>query len=160
MALYITAADLQALQDPETYVRLFDRNNDGIADADFVAKCIAIADSKVKMRCNSAFGGTDFDVEGGTVDEAIKAMTCAYAFVEAVMYSPIYTADEKNAFSGAKKAADEFFNALVKDFNNRPKTAGTRRAQPYARVTNTETTDGTPTNPFTRAADRRDPSAF
>ncbi len=163
MALYITTADLIALQDADTYVKLFDKDGDGqvsgAIDEAYVEKCIAIADSKVKMKCYSAFGA-DFDAEGGTVDEAIKAMVCAYTFVEAVKYSPLYSSDEKTAFAGAKKDADEFFTALVKDFNNRVRTSAVGRAQPLARTSQTQTTSGEYTMPFNRAADRKDPSAF
>jgi hypothetical protein len=153
---YITAADLIVRVPADVYIRMFDRDGDGIADADVVESCIATADSKVKMRCYAAFGD-DFDAIGGTVDEAIKAMTVAYAFIEAVMYNPLFTADDRGAFSGALKLADQFFDRLTKDNGNRVRTSAVGRAQPRGRVNNTLDENGVPTNPFTQAADRRTP---
>ncbi len=159
MALYITVADLEALQDPDVFIRLFDKDGDGTADIAWINRCIAVADSKVKMKCYSAFGA-DFDVVGGTVDEAIKAMVCAYAFMEAVHYSPLYTGDEKSAFIGLKKEADEFFASLVKDFNNRVRTSGVGRAQPVAAVVNITDQCNVTTRPFGDAADKITGSGF
>lgn len=156
MGTYITAADLIARQTPDVFVRLFDRDGDGIADSDVIESCIATAESKVKMRCYAAFGA-DFDALGGTVDEAVKGMTCAYAFIEAVMYNPLFTNDDKGAFAGALKIADAFFDRLVKDNGNRVRTSAVGRAQPRGRVNNTVDEFNNPTNPFAQAADRKSP---
>lgn len=159
MATLIDATYLQGCVTPDVYLRLFDRAGTGVADSTYVAACIARADSKVRMRVFAYLGA--LDAAGGTVDEAIKGACAQYAMLEAVVFNPMFGGkDDQAPFIAGAKLADDFFDRLARDDRNRVVTSAAGRARPVASVSNAQTADGTYTNPFSRAADGKDPSGY
>lgn len=156
----ITAADIQArLPSSEDYLKLFDRAGVGVVDAAFVATCLADGTSEVDMRLRAAFG-TTLDAAGGTVDAAVKRVAVTYAIRAALLLNPLLTDADAAPYKPAFKWADDFLDRLTKDKQNRLVTSEAGRAQPRPRTSQTATADGTPTNPFGRARDGSDGSAF
>jgi hypothetical protein len=155
----IAASDIQARVAPDVYLRMFDRDRDGVADAAYLTTCIATADSKVRMRLAAAFP-IEVDAAGGTVDEAIKGACVSYACLEAVIYNPLFNGTQQAPFAALAKMADEFFDRLVRDNRNRPKTSAMGRAKPWAATVNSTDSTGAPTNPMTRVADGKDGSGY
>jgi hypothetical protein len=158
MPALITAADIEARVPPDEYLKLYDRDGDGVADAAFVTTCITTADSRVRMQLYAHVGAPD--AAGGTVDEAIKAACVSYACLEAVLYTPLYSDAAAAPYKAGADRADKFLERLAKDDRARVVTANTGRARPVASVSNATDADGLPTNPLGRAASGRDPSAY
>lgn len=154
----ISASDISSRFTADLYLKVFDKDRDGTADSAFVSQCISTAESIVSMRTRAAFGA-DFDLSGGTVDEAIKGVVVDVAVWEAVKYSPLQT-DAKAPFRQSYNDAMAFLDRLVKDDRNRVKTSAVGRPSPRAEVRNGTNESGETTSPFRDVADGKSGSVF
>lgn len=138
-------------------MRAFDRTGTGSADSAFVTLCINTAESEATMLCGAAFPG-NFNDGGAAVDEAVKHHLCVMAHWAAV--SPQLSASPGSPLGESYKLARKFFENLARDNFNRLRTSAGGRARPRARVANAQDSSGEYTNPFSRAADKKDKTAF
>jgi phage gp36-like protein len=156
---YFTSSDIQARLAARDYLRVFDRDGNGVADAAFVATCIAESQSELDMRLLASFP-TPLDDNGALIDERIKGAGVAIALYAAVRYNPLATGDLASAYRQAYTDALEFLDRLRKDDGERLKTSAGGRALPRAANDNLQSADGVTTSPFSRAADLKDPSGY
>lgn len=159
MAL-IEAADVSARVSAEDYLKLFDNTGAGTVNATFLAATLATACSEVAMATAAAFGGVALDADGGTADEALKAFAVYTAIKHALFGNPLCGEGDAAPYAAAIKWADAFIERAAKDSRARPVTSVVGRARPRASVLNTQDAAGDYTNPFVRAADKKDPSGF
>jgi hypothetical protein len=81
---YIQPSDVQAALGTEVYLRAFDKDRDGVADAALVALAIERAEARIDMMLRSSHG-TPFT---GTIPDAIKHLAVGLAPHEIVRLSP------------------------------------------------------------------------
>ena len=157
---YIVQATILARISRDVGLRAFDRDGVGDIDAAFVATCIAEAQSEWDLRVGASFP-MPLDTNGAVVDERIKGALVAMALYCGWRYSPLATSSKDGPFRQAYLDALDLADRLRKDDGARLKTAYGGPAKPLAVVGNIVQADGlTPTNPFTRIADSKDPSGF
>lgn len=157
MAL-LAKADIVGAMGAAAYARVF--NRDGTTDDAFVATRIALAESWWRLWTKAAFPDAA-DVHGSVVDPAILN-----ALIDLACYAATYKTPGANGSPGGPYRqgyldAQALAKALTRDADARPDTAyAGARARPRAVITNTTDASNVPTNPYGRAADRKDGSGF
>lgn len=156
----ITSADVTARLSTQAYARLFAKNGGATADTTFRDLCVAEANSRIRTLTRAAFPDgiysstdtVDPEVAGRGVD--IVCMIAASRHTSA--------SEENGSYLSHGRAAERFFEKMSRDADARPPNSNASVGDAKPRATNTNLTDsaGVHTNPYTRAADRRDGSAF
>lgn len=157
---WFTLAQVKARVPTSIYNELFDKdnaNNSTTTDA-YATTCMGEALSMARMRLGPAFP-TELDDGGTTVDEQVVGALVSLTLWCAIRYSPLSTGDNKSPYRQAYEDAMALFDRMKQD-TDRPTTSPGGRARPRANVNNTEESDGTPTQIFGRARDRKDSSLF
>ena len=153
----VTSSDVTARLSTQAYARLFAKNGGATADTTFRDLCIAEANSEIRSLTRAAFPdglyATTDTLDVVVVGKAVD-LVCAIAASRHVSY------DEEGAYAQLGKAARAFFKALNRDNDARAPGSSAERPKPRATLQNDTDEAGVYTNPFTRAAERRDGSGF
>jgi phage gp36-like protein len=158
MSLLFTPADITARMSTKDYERLYSRNGGNTVDTDFRDRCMADADSEVRVLTKAAFP-TGFDAAGGTVDPIIVRACVAISNANAAEMSA--GSSEKNGYSQAAERYRKLLKAFTRDDNARVVTSAAGLPDPQPSVENTTQDDGVTTNSaWTRAASGQDGSNF
>ena len=160
----ITSADVTGRLSTQAYARLFAKNGGASADTTFRDLCIAETNSRIRTLTRAAFPDglylstdtVDPEVTGRGVD--IVCMIAASRHTSAGATA----GDESGAYLSHGRAAERFFREMSRDADARPPNSNASVGDARPRAANTNLTDSANeyTNPYTRAADRRDGSAF
>ncbi len=133
---YTDQARLVARLGDERFLRLFDRDGDGVADAGVIAGAIAYAEAIIDAKL-AASHGARFD-DPGPVPEMIAVCATDLAIGWAGMAFPGGgTAGERSPYAAMQEAAMKFLAALATDRSARlPDTAPlpSRSAESYVEV--------------------------
>lgn len=154
---YITSADITARLSTDAYLRLFDRNGTGAADATFLQECIDDACSQWCMWTGAALPG-DWTAGGASVEPAVKRHLAWMACYAAAQGFP--GAGGGNPYRQHWLDAKAFAADLSRDKDARLVTSAPGRSVPRATISNTTDQSGTPTNPYGQSADKVSPSGF
>ena len=153
----ITTTDLTDRLSTQAYTRLYARNGGATVDTTFVATCLAEANSKFRMWTKAAFPSGVYQTTD-TRDAGVVGLIVDVC--NGIAASRHTTYDPDGGYAVAARAAKTDIKALNRDEDMR--APGSSAGSPVPRATNRNITDdaGVPTNSYTRAADRRDGSAF
>lgn len=110
---YADQARLIARIGEERFLRLFDRDSDGIADTQTVSAALAYAEGLIDAKLAVSHSGQRFD-SPGPVPEMIAACAADLAIGWAGMAFP-GSATETHPYAALHKAAENFLAALAKD---------------------------------------------
>lgn len=156
----ITTVDLTGRLSTQAYTRLFAKNGGSTVDTTFRDVIIAETNSRIRTLTRAAFPDglytttdtIDPEVIGRGVD--IACMIAASRHTSA--------ADETGSYISHGRQAEKFFRDMSRDADARPpnSNASVGDAKPRAENRNVTDSAGAYTNPYSRAADRRDSSDF
>lgn len=153
----ITTADVTARLSTQAYARLFAKNGGATADTTFRDLCIAEANSEIRVLTRAAFPDGIYATTD-TLDPAVVGKGVDLVCAIAASRHASYAEDGNYAILG--RAARAFFKAMNRDADARAPGSSAERPVPRAANTNVTDSAGVATNPYTRAADRRDGSGF
>lgn len=152
-----TAADLTARLSTQAYGRLYARNGGSTVDTTFRDLCLAEANSLFRTLTRAAFPDGVYTT-ADTLDPALVGCVVDLCNDIAASRHSSYDAENGYAIKGAQARA--FIKQLNRDADVR--APGSSAVRPVPRAANGNRTDaaGAHTNPYARAADRRDGSDF
>lgn len=154
---YITTTDVSALVPTDAYTRLFDPNGAGSVSASYLQRCVDDSCSQWQVWTGAALPG-DWTANGSTVEGVVKRHIVNVVCYFAAAYYP--GAGTGNPYRQGYMDAKAFAEALNRDRDARLVTSAPGRALPRANLGNTQDPMGNYTNPYSRAANREDPSGF
>lgn len=153
----VTSADVTGRLSTQAHARLFAKNGGATVDTTFRDLIIAEANSEIRAMTRAAFPdglyATTDTLDAVVVGKGVD-LVCAIAASRHASY------DEEGAYAQLGKNARAFFRALSRDTDARAPGSSAARPKPRATMQNDTDDAGVYTNPFTRAADRRDGSGF
>lgn len=153
----ITTADVTGRLPTSAYNRLFAKNGGSTVDTTFRDLCIAQANSEIRTLTRAAFPDGLYQASD-TLDPEVVGK--GVWLVCAIASSYHLSTDETSGYGANGNRAREFFRALNRDQDARAPGSSAVRPAPRARNGNVTDAAGVPTNPYGRAADRRDGSGF
>lgn len=153
----VTTADVTARLSTAAYSRLFAKNGGSTVDTTFRDLCIAEANSVIRVLTGAAWPEGLYQT-GDTLDPAVVG--AAVDIVCKIAASRHPASAELGNFRLNGERAEAFLRLMNRDEDPRPAGSTTARPKPRATVTNTTTSAGEYTNPFTRVADQKDGSDF
>lgn len=153
----ITSTDITGRLSTQAYTRLFAKNGGSTVDTTFRDLCISEANSAARVMLRAAFPSGLYSTTD-TIDEGVKGAVVDMACWLAA--SRHLSAEQQGGFWQAYERAVDLLKRISRDADARPPGSSATPSRPRASVTNTEDSAGVATNPYGRAADGRDGSAF
>lgn len=156
----ITTADITGRLSSQAYTRLFAKNGGSTVDTAFRDTIIAETNSRIRTLTRAAFPGGLYETTDTIDPEVIGRGVDIACMIAASRHTS--AADEAGSYMAHGRAAERFFREMSRDADARPpnSNASVGRAKPRAGNRNVLDEAGAHTNPYTRAADRRDGSDF
>lgn len=155
MAILTEADVVRAAGGEDAYLTLFDRDGDGTADADVVAVALEFAEARVAGALAASHPGVVFDTPG-----PVPALVRIAAALLAVGFAENFSLTLRNQKPEPGKGYMAMGEMALAAFKNGETRLPTGQPQPRTILRNGTDADGWPTNPLTRVADGRDPSAY
>lgn len=156
----VATADVTARLSTQAYTRLFAKSGGSTVDTAFRDLCISEANSRVRTLTRAAFPSGIYVTTDTPDPEVVGRAVDIVCMIAASRHTS--SADENGAYRAAGRDAEKFFRDMSRDADARPpvSNASVGDARPVADNRNLTDSAGVYTNPYGRAADRRDGSAF
>lgn len=157
----ISTTILAEMLSAEELLRLFDPGASGSVNASFQARCIAVAESEVRMILGTHLSA-QIDSGSGGVDPAVVehcARICLYHAATRHVGIGGSSRSLPLPFRQGYEDALAFFKKVAND-ERRTVTANLGQPEPKSRTNGLEDADGNPTQVWTRAANKTDSSLF
>jgi len=153
----ITTADVQATLSDQAYKRLYAKSGGATVDNAFLAARVAEANSIARMILRAAYpDGLYLDTD--TPDPGVVGAIVDICNGRAAARHP--NANEMGGYFVSEKLARELLKSMNRDSDARAPGSSAGRPRPRSAITGTTAADGTPTNPYVRAADQQGGSGF
>lgn len=153
----VTPTDVIECLSTQAYNRLFAKNGGNTPDTSYRDRCIAEANSEIRVLTRAAFPDGLYQT-GDTLDPLVVGQGVNLTI--AIASSRHLATEETSGYARLGAKAREFFKSLNRDRDAR--APGSSQGAPLPRPTVNNLTDaqGQPTNPYVRNASQQDTSGF